>query len=493
MRQQGLRVEFGWWKMSRVEVFDRVLATLLPWSRVITDHILVIIIRFSPALPLSSRLKNRNTMQQVRIFCFLFMLLSFGVAQAQVPTPAPAQSVPIVLRNATIHTGTGEVIEKGAIAFSEGKITFVGKDADFTPSANTQSIDAGGKHIYPGLILLDTYLGLEEISQVAATQDQQETGSFNPEVRAIVAYNTDSHLPPTLRANGILMAQIVPQGGLVSGTSSVVQLDAWNWEDAAVNMDEGIHFNFPRKMLPPRWWLNETASRENKRYKPTLEALETALRDGKAYTEKKGGDTNLKLESMRGLYDGKKIAYLHVNYAEGIVKGIQILKKYGVKKVVLVGGAEALYVKDFLKQESIPVVLRNVHSLPYGADKATEEPYQTPYLLHQAGVTVALGYSDPMNSRNLAFFAGTAAAFGMDKEEALQLITKNAAEVLGLEAHVGTLEIGKEATLLLSAGDLLDMRGNAVEKAYISGRDISLDDKHKQLYQKFKQKYEQQK
>lgn len=421
---------------------------------------------------------------------FALLLLVQGQIVAQVPTPAPQQESPIVIRHVNLHTGTGELIEDGAIAFEKGKITFVGKDTDFEAGETKyQELDGSGKHVYPGLVLMNTVLGLEEIGAVEATQDQEEAGSFNPEVRSIVAYNTDSHLIPTLRANGILLAQITPRGGLVSGTSAAVQTDAWNWEDAALKAEEGIHINFPRKTLPPRWWLNENKARKNPQFDDLIDTFVKALRDAKAYATKPGGDTNLKLEAMRGLYDGSKTAYLHTNEAEGMVKGVQLLKAEGVQKIVIVGGAEALYATDFLVREQVPVVLRNVHSLPYRADEPVNQPYNLPHLLTEAGVTVALGYEGAMNARNLPFFAGTATAFGMDKEAALQLITKNPAEMLGLGQRVGTLEKGKDATLLLTSGDLFDMRESQVEHAFISGRDTSLDNKHKQLYQKFRQKY----
>ena len=429
-------------------------------------------------------------MKQFIYYLTPLFLLTAATLQAQVPAPAPPQEQPVVVRNVSIHTGTGEVIEDGAIAFIEGKLTFVGKDSDFEAGATRyDELDGTGKHVYPGLILPNTILGLEEIGAVDATQDQQEAGSFNPEVRSIVAYNTDSHLIPTLRSNGILLAQITPRGGLVSGTSSLVQTDAWNWEDAIVRSGDGIHINFPNKTLPPRWWLNETRARKNPKFDQLIDALRKALREGKAYAENPAGETNLKLEAMKGLYDSTKTAYLHTNYAEGMVQGVQLLKEEGVKNIVLVGGAEALYAKDFLVKENIPLVLRNVHSLPFREDEPVNQPYSLPKLLTEAGVKLALGYEGAMNARNLPFFAGTAAAFGLEKEKALQLVTKNPAEMLGVGDRLGTLEVSKAATLLIASGDLFDMRSSQLEHAFIDGRHVSLDNKHKQLYRKFRKKY----
>ncbi|MGF1532463.1 MAG: amidohydrolase family protein [Bernardetiaceae bacterium] len=419
---------------------------------------------------------------------FLVLLLTSFSLSAQIPVPAKAQSQTIAIRNVTLHDGNGQMLTNAAVVFADGKITFVGKDADLD-TKDAQVIDGTGKHLYPGLILTNTILGLEEIGAVAATQDQAETGSFNPEVRSIVAYNTDSQLIPTTRTNGILLAQVVPEGGLVSGTSAVVQLDAWNWEDAAVRPEEGIHFRFPQKVLPPRWWMNETEARPNPQYKAQLQAFTDALQAGKAYVNAPTTPANLKLAAMKGLYDGTRTAYLHVDYAEGIVAGVQLLQKEGAQKIVLIGGAEAFYVKDFLVANKIPIILRNVHSLPYRDDEPVDQPYSLPKLLTEAGLTVALGYEGVSNARNLPFFAGTTVTHGLDKETALQLITKNPAIILGIAERFGTIDVGKSATLLLTSGDLLDMRESQVEQAFIDGRALDLDNKHHQLYRRFQQKY----
>ena len=204
-------------------------------------------------------------------------------------------------------------------------------------------------------------------------------GSFNPNVRSLIAYNTDSDVIPTIRSNGVLLAQITPGGGMVSGTSSIVQLDAWNWEDAAYQTDEGIHMNWPRKYLRPRWWLGETAIRENKEYYNILDQIEKALSDGKAYAQiNTPAQKNMMLESMKGLYDGSKAMYLHADESRAILEGIQTLQHNGVKKIVLVGGDDAYYVKDFLKDNNIPVVLSNVHRLPGRTEEDVDMPFKLP-------------------------------------------------------------------------------------------------------------------
>ncbi len=434
----------------------------------------------------------------IKIISKLFTLVLLVVpllAYAQKPAPAPAQSQPIAIMNATAHVGNGQVINNAIITCEGGKITLV---ADATcvrvDLKGYQVIAASGKHVYPGLISPSTNVGLVEVASVRASNDHTETGNVNPNVRSIIAYNADSDVIPTLRFNGVLMAQTTPQGGIVSGTSSVVQLDAWNWEDAAYKTDDGIHMNWPRKTLRPRWWLGETTPRPNEQYKPALESIDQLFADARAYIEVvKPAATNLKLEAMRGLFDGTKKLYIHTNGAKAIVAAVQNAKDLGVQQVVIVGGGDAHMITDFLKEHEVPVILANVHRLPSRAEDDVDLPYKLPALLHNAGVLVALGHDSYTNSRNLAFFAGTAAAYGLDKEQALQLVTANTAKILGIDQTVGTLEAGKDATMVVSTGDLLDMRTNNIEHAFIQGRQVQTEGKQQYLYNQYKQKFQGQK
>jgi hypothetical protein len=188
--------------------------------------------------------------QFIIVILFIFTIANC-YAQENV-YPAPAQTKAVVITNATVHTGNGQVIQNASVVIDNGKITAVGNNVN-TPAGATV-INAAGKHVYPGLILSQSNLGLVEISSVRASNDLTEIGDLNASIRSIVAYNTDSKVTNTLRSNGILLANIVPQGGLISGSSSVVQLDAWNWEDAAYKADAGIHFYMPSLIARPRFW-----------------------------------------------------------------------------------------------------------------------------------------------------------------------------------------------------------------------------------------------
>lgn len=425
---------------------------------------------------------------------YIFFLVTAGFgAFAQVPEPVAAQQKPILLMNGTAHIGNGEVIENSVVAFENGKITLVGDARTVRlDMSGFEVISIEGKHVYPGLILPNTQLGLEDISAVRATLDKEEVGDMNPNVRALVAYNTDSEVIPTLRFNGILLAQSTPLGDLIAGSSSVMMLEGWNWEDAVYKADDGIHIYWPSKMFSPRWWMGETEPRTNPDYKLASAKLETFIADAKAYSEVQNpAVVNHKLEAMRGVFNGEKKLYLHANRRIEIMEGLQFVKSNGANSIVLVGGTDAQYVMPYLKENNIPVLVADVHRVPGREDEDYDMPYRLPAILHEAGITVGLTYESLHNSRNLPFFAGTVAAYGgIDKEEALKMITSNTAKILGVGATTGTLEQGKDAHIVVSEGDLLDMRTSIVTHAFILGRLVNLDGKQQMLYDRFKRKYE---
>jgi imidazolonepropionase-like amidohydrolase len=434
----------------------------------------------------------------MKIFKYLgiISLSLYGfLAMAQVPAPGEAQSKPIAIMNAYAHLGNGEVIENSVITFEDGVITNV---ADATvirmDLSKFKVIKAEGMHVYPGLIASNTIIGLEEIAAVRATRDQNETGDFNPNVRALIAYNTDSEIIPTTRFNGVLYAQTTPRGGRISGSSSVMDLDAWNWEDAVLKNDEGIHLNWPSKLRYPRWWLGETEWRENENYDKDYEEVKGFFKDAVSYSEiAKPEVTNLKLEAMKGLFDGSKSLYIHTDRAKEIIQSIQFALEMGVEKVVLVGGDEAYYVKDFLKENEIPVILEETLRLPSRTADPVDFTYQLPNLLHKAGIKVAIGqWGEVMQARNLPFSVGTAAAYGLGKEQALKMVTLNPAEIMGVDDKIGSLEKGKIASIVVSKGDILDMDGNQMEYVFIEGRQVNLEAHQQRLYKKFKDKYESQ-
>ncbi len=414
---------------------------------------------------------------------------------AQTISPVHPQEKPLALLGGTAHIGNGKIIENCVIAIDKGKIVHIGSIDELSMDLGEyESVRTDGKHIYPGLISPLSGLGLSEIGSVRATVDAGETGSLNPNVRSIIAYNTDSEVIPTIRSNGILLAQITPRGGLISGTSSIVQLYAWNWEDAAVRTDNGIHLNWPG-MFRRRGYGSSRTTTPDPSYKKNVEILDKFFTDSRTYFESENMDkANLKLEAMKGLFDGSKRLFISAGYVKEIVECIQFAKKHGVQKIILVGGDEdAWMVKDFLKENNIPVIVAHIHRMAKRKDEDVRLPFKLPSMFMKEGILTGIYYPGATGSMNLPFVAGHAAGYELTREEALQCITLNNAQILGIEDQYGTLEIGKDATLIVSSGDILDIRTNNVELAYISGRRINLDNKHKQLYRKYKEKYEGQK
>ena len=405
------------------------------------------------------------------------------------PVPAKPQSRGAYITGATAHLGNGQVIENSVIAFDKGKITFVGA-AGQTPTVDLSAytrVDAAGKHVYPGLIAPNTNLGLVEIEAVRATRDASEIGDLNPSIRALVAYNTDSHVIPTVRSQGILLAQIVPEGGRVSGQSSVVQLDAWNWEDAAYQTDGGVHLTWPEQFRFNRF-TDELVKNEG--YAAAMQELEAFFKEAQAYVQKATVETrNLKFEAVRGLYDGSKRLFIQTNSAKSIQQSILFAKQYQFK-LVIVGGRDAWLVSDLLKANNVAVILGSTQSLPATEDADVDQPFKAPVLLQKAGVLYCIGHEGFWQQRNLAFQAGQAVGFGLSKEEAITALTLNTAKILGIESRTGSLEVGKDANLFVSEGDILDMRTSVVTQAFIQGRNVDLDNKQKALYRRFKQRYE---
>ena len=422
------------------------------------------------------------------------MLWTIGIncfAQANI-SPAKPQTKKIIVMGAKLHVGNGKVIDNSYLIFDKGKITGVG---DATVARINMSdatiINANDKHIYPGFIAPITNLGLIEISSVKATLDYSEIGDFNPHIRALVAYNTDSKVPATIRSNGVLIAQITPQGGTISGSSSVVQLDAWNWEDAAIKKDDAMHLNWP---VTPKFRNtgNRTAVSADalkERTKTILNSLDQFFTEAKAYSETdKPAVINTRFAAMRHLFDGSQRLFISVAGEKDIIAAVKFAQKYGITPVI-VGGDEAYLITSFLKENNVAVIVNEPHSLPDSDDSDVNMPYKNAGVLANAGVEVVMSMQSYWQLRNLPFMAGTIAAWGLDKEKALQTITLNTAKVLGIDKIAGSLEIGKDATFFISAGDALDMKSNKVEQAFIQGRDINLDNLHKQLDKKFSDKY----
>lgn len=396
---------------------------------------------------------------------------------------------PTLFIGGTAHLGNGEVIKSSAISILNGKFELVA-DASMIridPSAFDTIHKIYGKHIYPSFIVPNTTIGITEIDAIRASHDYRETGGVTPHVRTLIAYNTDSKLAKTVRSNGILIAQVTPRGGLISGQSAIMYLDGDNWEDAKIKSDDGIHLNWPKSYYSTGWWGNQGEIKQNKNYENKLAELTKLFRKAHSYAIS-SNVMDLKMESMKGIFDGSKNLYIHTNSSSNIRDAIAFSKKYNISKIVIVGGEDALAVSDLLIKNNVPIILNRVHRLPKSQDSPVDEPFLQAKRLQEAGILFCLSYEgdmEAMGARNLPFTAGTTVAYGQDYEKAVQSITLNAAKILGINDIVGSIENGKNASFFISSGDALDMRSNNVEQAFINGLAVDLNNHQKVLFEKY--------
>lgn len=410
-------------------------------------------------------------------------------AQSDVPAPAPKQTKSVYLTHATIHTGDGKILNNATIGFDNGKIIVLEENPTFkTDETMGKVIDCTGKHVYPGIIAANTKVGLDEIEAVRATNDYAEVGNYNPDARSIISYNTDSRVTPTVRSNGVLFAQSTPLYGTLSGTSAVVQLDAWNWEDALVKED-GLWMNWPNMQKRGGWWGEPESPTTNKEYDKQVTAIKDYFREAKGYSESTHEKANLRFEAMRDLFAGKKNLYVNVDRVKEIQHAVAFATEFGLR-LVISGGDESWMIADDLAKKKVPVILGKTHDLPNSDDADIDQQFKTPSLLQKAGVLFCLSIPGGFwQERNLPFNAGSAASYGLTKEQALAAITSNTAKILGVDTQIGTLEKGKSASLIVSTGDVLDMKTSNIEYAFIDGRQIDLNNKQKELNSKFSKKY----
>ena len=416
-----------------------------------------------------------------KIFLLILNLFLLGNISAQKTT---------LIMGGIAHLGTGEKIENSLIVIRDGKFDLVA-DASLVridPSAFDTVIRAYGKHIYPAFIAPNTTLGITEIDAVRASKDYNEVGSYNPNVRSQIAYNTDSKIIKTVRTNGVLVTQTTPRGGVISGLSSVMYLDGWNWEDATLKADDGIHLNWPSSFNTSGWWAEPGKTSKNKNYDDRVKEIKNYFEIAKSYS-KDDSKMDLELVSIKELFKGTRNLYIHANYAKDIRESVRFFKKIGINNIVIVGGRDALNAISILKENNTSIILERVHSLPVNEDAAIDQFYKLPSQLSENNILFCLSYSgdmEAMGTRNLPFTAGTAVAYGLDMEKAIASISLNTAIILGIEKTTGSIEIGKNATFFISSGDALDMRTNNIELSFIKGIPVDLNNHQKELFEKYK-------
>ncbi len=426
------------------------------------------------------------------------MLLASG-AGAQVRMTVPPQSQPVVLRGATIHTVTNGVIQNGTIVMEAGKITAIG-GADVAAPRGAKVVDVSGKHIYPGLIDAYSTVGITEIGAVDVSNDINELGDFNPNVRAEVAVNAESRHIGTTRSAGVLVAFSTPDGGVISGLSSAMSLEGWTWEEMSMKGAAALNVNWPDPNERPRRFggggpgggANQPAP---KTYAEQVQAIKDFFAEARAYGDALAAGQQVRTDTRyASMIPALKREIPVIVAADGISQindAITWGKAEGLRLVIR-GGRDAIHVAERLKAENVPVILTSTMAAPDRNYEGYDGAYSSPAKLHAAGVKFAIaGGSGGLYSYRLPWEAGVAVAFGLPEEEALKAVTINAAEFMGIAEKVGSLEVGKEATLLITTGTPLDMTSD-IEQSYIQGREIDMNDIQKHFFKKYMEKVKQQ-
>jgi imidazolonepropionase-like amidohydrolase len=399
-----------------------------------------------------------------------------------------------LFRGASLHIGNGEFIEKGLLGIDGDRIILVKKEliASIDNENWDTIIEVSGSHIYPAFVNTNNTLGLTEIDAVRATRDFDDVGSFNPHVRSQVAFNAESKVGQTVRTNGVLITQATPRGGIVSGTSSIMSLFAWNWEDATISSEDGIHLNWPSSTVGGGWWAEPKPKSRNKKYVEQKDKLCQFFDLAKAYAGAKKPEFDQRLEAMKGCFNGNKRVYIHANELQQIHDIIDFASEMEFPFPVLVGGYDAHLIGRKLKDAGLPVMLKRMHGLPQLEGEATDLPYRSATLLNEQGIVFCLqgaGDMEAMNARNLPFIAGTAMSYGLTEEQAIQSITLNPCKIIGIDKDYGSIEEGKKAAFFVSKGNALDMMTNQVTMIYFDGKSQSTTNFQEELYLKYKTKY----
>ena len=429
------------------------------------------------------------------IIVYCSLLIVHCSLYASDPVPAAKQNHPIALMGGTIHPVSGPEISNGTILFENGKITGIG--TTIALPANAEKIDVAGKHVYPGLINANSTVGLTEISAVRATNDFAETGTINPNVRSEIAVNPESELIPTTRANGVIIAHVLPQGHLIAGRSSAIMLDGWTQEDVILKAPAGLVVYWPRMTITRL--ARQPEEDQKKERDRQLKELRDAFGDARAYMNAKKAEAakgipyhaaDMRWEAMMPVLERKIPVFVYAAEIQQIEAAVRWAKDENVR-LVIVGGRDSWRAADLLKANGVAVIVGPTLDEPTRRWEAYDDAFAVAAKLYAAGVTFAIsGEGEAMGERNTPYHAAMAAAYGLPKEEALKAVTLYAAKILDVDANVGSLAVGKDASLIVTNGDPLEITTN-VQLEFIQGKKIDLRSRHTLLYNKYQEKYRQ--
>lgn len=467
------------------------------------------------ALSASSPLRSLRT-------AFLSFLAAAAAHAQDLGPKAPPQSRPVLIINATIHPVTSSPLQTGWVLFDHGVIQGIGMGPPAMKVSGAETIDAKGKHIYPGLFAANTQLGLAEIGAVRASSDVRETGEVTPEVRAASAINPDSTLIPVTRSNGVLTAAVFPEGGRIPGQVSVIRLDGWTWEDMAVKADAGVAVEWPNMRPVVATWMERSEQEQTDDIHKSVAVIDDAFKSAKSYLAARGADPSqpidLRWEALRGVFpaeggstvgqasrlpaaegggtaaphkDEQLPVFVLAQDVDQITAAVTWSLQNGLK-LVIVGGRDAPMVADLLKRHDIPVIVTGTHTFPKRSDSPYDDAYTLPARLNAAGIKFAIASADrTAHERNLPYNAAMAVAYGLDPDAALKSMTLWPAEIFGLSHQLGSIETTRSATLIITDGDPLEVTTH-IERAFIDGREIDLANKQTKLAEKYREKYRQQ-
>jgi hypothetical protein len=434
--------------------------------------------------------------------------------------PSLTHAASLRLDGAIVHTVSGPSLTNAPVLIRDGRIAAVGPAA--AGAAADQVVNLQGLHLFPGLIAPGTILGLIEIDSVRATRDTTEVGEFSPDVHAWIAINPESELIPVARANGFTHAQAIPLGGIVSGQSALVRLDGWTIEDLAERRSTGLHLFWPSHSLdttpkhlsgaPDKWKSPEDQIQERERQLRSIDAFfDSALAYQRArnaaglqstppLTTDAGAGRRIPTvatngftvvpawESMLPLLQGEIPLFLHADETRQIRSGVQWAVQRGFR-TVLAGGRDAARVTQLLATNRIPVAYEHVFTQPVYDTDPYDAQFAVPARLHAAGISVAFTEGTDRfgasNIRNIPYAAAQAVAFGLPRQIAWQGLTLVPARMLGVDDRLGSIEVGKDASLIAVDGDILDIRAK-VRRLWIQGRESSLESRHTRLYEKYR-------
>ncbi len=410
---------------------------------------------------------------------------------------SPGTKPTVAIRNATIVPVTSAPIANGTIVFANGVITAIG--ANISVPAGATVIDGTGLSVYPGLIDSGSNVGLTEIDSVAGTVDTAELGNFNPHARAAVAINPHSELVPVTRVSGVTHVVSTPEGGIISGQSALVQLAGWTPNEMVVKAPLALHIRFPRLRSgspfgpPPD---EEQEKEAKKAYTRSVDELRDLLRDVQAYakaaTARAGDksvrrfDRDLMLEALVPFVEGREPVVMHASVARDITAALKFGDEFKLK-MILAGAQDVGAVLSEVKSRNIPVILGPILALPQREDDPYDLLFTNAKTLHDNGIRFSIQSADAHNTRNLPYHAASCAAFGLPKDVALKAITIYPAEIFGVADRLGSLEVGKQANVILTDGDPLEIRTN-IKRVFIAGEEIAMDSRHTLLYEKFKRR-----